>query len=856
MSRPIVQARVEESRPVRRAGEALQRAAGVVLLCIVVGRAFVGELPFRTSLLDLQPAPVTQDDPTAPAVRADRGELARVSFACLLLADGAMWLVGGALARRLVVREGALLGLIGVFAVLSLASVFVASDKRSAMDVWVEQLAMMAGCFLAVQCLSDRRGLVLTAGALAAVGAVLAAKGVHQVLVEIPETVAYWKAYGQGSHLVGEAGRRAFEARVRATTPTGFWGLSNPLASLLIVCLPAAAGLAADKWRRARDDRRGWKKTRAKGEVHGPTLAAVATGALAVAVAAALVLTRSRGGIAAGALVLIAWAVVMRWRVGLIAHRGAAVAAVVIVFLLGCAGVVGYGVWKDRLPGKSMTFRWHYWTAAARIVEEQPTLGVGPGNFGPVYLRYRRMGAEEAVKLPHNVVAEAASQYGIPGGLAYLAVVAVVLVGMCRPAKTDAPSLEAPARGGGAWRVAIGLAVAAGVSRWLFSEAGAYPILLVFDGIVPAVLLAAAMCVAVWGGGMRRERGGLPATAVRVGLACGVVGMFLHSWVEFSLFMAGTATAFWVAGGACLGGAGGKGRELTRLRWVLAGNALVAVVAAVVILWWPVYRRVALTERAMGAWAGHRVTRTAELAEQAARSDPLDGYAAADAARAILAAGGEEDWASVVPRVTAALGWAGEAGRRDPSYYGHLSLSADVAWVLACPDNYTYSWDRLPPPAAAGQGAVGLASAGKQAYQDGRYGEAAGLFAKAIEAEPESAMLNGYLGDAAWRAGRVEEAKEAWRRAAAMAPRVAEVDEALADMARAVKLNPRDHRLRLQAAGMNVRADRPGECVGELDAAERIDAGLNRESLMRFDAEERAEIRMLRARVDTLAAGE
>ncbi|MCJ7543775.1 MAG: hypothetical protein MUP47_04290, partial [Phycisphaerae bacterium] len=152
-------ARPDDAAFPRLTGAALQRAAGVLLLCVVVGRAFVAELPFRMPLLDLQPA--VQRDAAGP-VRADRGELARVSFACLLLADATLWLVGAALAGRLVVRHGRVAALIGVFALLSLASVFVGSDKRSAMDVWVEQLAMMVGCFLAAQCLGDRRGLRLT----------------------------------------------------------------------------------------------------------------------------------------------------------------------------------------------------------------------------------------------------------------------------------------------------------------------------------------------------------------------------------------------------------------------------------------------------------------------------------------------------------------------------------------------------------------------------------------------------------------------------------------------------------------------------------------------------------------------
>jgi putative inorganic carbon (HCO3(-)) transporter len=840
----------------------MQQAAAIILLGVLVARAFIAEMPFRTPLPNLQNAQATEGREIL--TRIDRGELARASFACLLLADGALWLVGAAVAGRLAVRRGTLSALIVLFAAIGLASVHIASDKRSAMDAWLEQVAMMAGGFLAVQCLADRRNLRAAAVALAAVGGVLAAKSVLQVLVEIPQTVAYWRVYGNPALALGSAAQRAFESRLLATTPTGYVGLSNSLASFLIVCLLAAAGLVADKCRRAVADWRTWRQGRAKGEIHTPALAATLTVLLAVAIAADLILTRSRGGILAAAAAIVVWAILMRWGGALAAHWRKAVAVAVALLLLGGLAVVAYGLKHDRLPSKTMTFRWHYWTGAADMIQDHPWLGVGPGNFGEAYMQYRRPAAEETVKLPHNSIVEVVSQYGLPGGLVYLAVVAVVLVGMCRPATTDAPLAGAPAaRQWRTWPLAIVLAAAAAITRWLFSDIGADPLLWLLDGLLPAALLGVLTLVAGWFGGKLIEAQILSPGGLRVALACGVAGIFLHSMVEMSLSMPAVATAFWVAGGACLGaGGGGKVRNLSALRWPLAGLAAVGLIAAVAIFWWPVCRRVVLTEGAVAAISRQDVAGAAKLAADAAVADPLDGFSAADAARAYVILAATKNVPDAVADLTAARHWAQEAMSRDTGYYGHAALTADLDWLLA--DRSDYAYDRQWPatfvglaaggakPSPSG-GAADLLGSARTAMEANDYAKATGLLKEAVGKDSRSAALYGSLGDAAWQAGQADEATAAWRRAAELAPRGPEAADALACISRAVALNPMDLRLRLQAAVLYLRSNRPAEGFRQIQAAEWIDASLDRQSLMRFDADELRQLRMLRARAAALS---
>ena len=114
-------------------------------------------------------------------------------------------------------------------------------------------------------------------------------------------------------------------------------------------------------------------------------------------------------GVAAAALLaVLIWgkALAKRWR--------AWAAGVVAALALALAAMVIYGITRDSLPTKTMTVRWYYWTASAKMIADRPLLGVGPGNFANAYLKYRRDQAEEEVQNPHNLFAHALAEYGVP----------------------------------------------------------------------------------------------------------------------------------------------------------------------------------------------------------------------------------------------------------------------------------------------------------------------------------------------------------------------------------------------------------------------------------------------------------
>ena len=856
-------------------GELLQNAAAVLLLACVAARPFLGEVPFRTSSLHSVLGPQVQSSneedgggASEPPTVSDRAELARVTFAIVLLTAAVLWAAGGAIGARLSIRRGWLLAPILAFAALSALSAWNASDKRAATDDWVEQLSLLAACFLAAQLFADNRRWGLLLVVLAALAGAMAAKGLWQVFVEAPDRVADFEAYrnqrlAQFGWAPGTPQAVLVEARLRDTSPFGYFGLANIFASLLVLLFLAGAGLAADKIAFAMRVRKEGPWPRSGKDIDLSVLAAAISAAVAALCGAVLVLTRSKGGVIAAAIAVTGAMVVCCFRERLSRHWRKVVVAVAIVFVLGLGVTLAYGLKYDRLPTKTMTFRWYYWTGGAGIVRDHPLLGVGGGNFPAAYLAHRRAAAEEAVKAPHNVIVQALAEYGIPGGLAYLAIIAAVLVAICRPRREEQP--QPPPLISRKFIVITLLAVVAAMlaARCLFTASATNVFLLLFDAVFPAVVLAAAFFAASWAG---RRLGRLPEVVgpfCRIALAAAAAGFVLHNMVEFSLQTPGAALVFWTVAGACLARAGGEGTRGLRLaRWPAVLAMAVLAVWACLACWKPVYDKTMLTDAMLASFKTDRAA-AARLAVQAARADRGDPLAAADAAKMVLSSCSRQQGLQQEHCIDRALDLAMTAVARDRSNPAWRQLAGTIAWYRAAPDAYTYLWtpggggktmaqrirSALSSPPADPIHLCDLAGA---AYARGQYADAARLCELAIERDANSQTLFMHLAGAAWRAGDRDKARQAWKRAAELAPPQAIAQAALDQLAAAVKLNPQDLRLRIQYAQMLADAARPNECLQQLQAALEIDGQLMPESVERLNPDERKDLDMLSARVQVL----
>jgi len=677
-----------------RLSRAVVTTAFLLLLCSVTARCFLSELPFASSQLREALSAKSADE-----LPVERLDIARVAFAVLLLSTVALWLAGGALRGRLVVRHGWLAGLIVLFGGWALVSSLAASNKRAALTGWFEQVSLLSAAFVTVQLCRDRRRFILLVVVLAGIGFALAAKGIWQSAVEIPEQIADFETHRmerlqQAGVVPGTAQARAYEARLRSTTPVGFFNLSNIFASLLVVAMPVGAGLTIAKFLNARSNRKRAPTARKAGEIDPAALAAILTAAATLAVAFVLLLTRSRGAALAVLIALAGLGVsrvlkrrpVSRWRLCVLA-------AAVMVLLL-TATVVTVGLKTDKLPSRTMTFRWYYWTASARIIRDQPVLGVGPGNFHSAYLRYRRPAAEEAVRAPHNFLMHAASQFGLIGGTAYAAVLLGLLLSATKPANRpeNLGQSPPPPQQGQLITLTILLVVFMAISRAIFSGIAVNGAMLLLEAILPAVVLAASLLLAEW------QAGRVSTPILRAALACGAAAFLTHNLVTFSLWTPAAALMFYLAAGAAAAQSDSqKERRISRFLRAAALAGALAVLAAVGWFLRPTLTRARLTERMLRNAAAGNFREATKFAEQAALADPLDPMPAADVTRLILWTCPPEDLSVIRQRMKRARWWARQAIHRDPADSALYRLAAMTAWYHAAPDYYAYSWP--PPPA-------------------------------------------------------------------------------------------------------------------------------------------------------------
>ena len=233
-----------------------------------------------------------------------------------------------------------------------------------------------------------------------------------------------------------------------------------------------------------------------------------------------------RSGVAAvvallayGALAL--WSRVPRARGPLLT---AAALVLVATAVLGAAGVLTPARFRAAHP--SLAFRADFWSAALRVVDERPLLGVGLGNFGDHYTRWKSAAAQETVRA-HSVFLDAWAETGLVGFAAFVAIWLVVLVLALRlPAASGGGGGPPPKGLARRDRVAlIAGAMGGGILAYMLSS-GAW-----LQGGASLVAWLAALAVAGAWMAWLTGRGVEPAAAAPA-LAAGAFGFLLHAAID------------------------------------------------------------------------------------------------------------------------------------------------------------------------------------------------------------------------------------------------------------------------------------------------------------------------------------
>lgn len=855
----------QEGSPASRWGSRLGTLAAFGMLCVLVSRVFLGEMPFRPSLFDFASS-WSSFETTGYVPVADRGELARLTFATILAGLSGLTVLAESLQRRRL-RAAWLLPAIGVLAGLSLVGSLVkAGDVRGSLCMWYEQMSLVTAGWACAQLFGRHDRLRLLLAVLAGLAASLAAKGIWQLAVDIPERIAFFESMGPKDP---SPETRLLEMRVRDLTPSGFFSLANVFACGLIGLAAAAWAVFLSSLIGAMQRRETDHKNMAAGELHLPTFISCALAIFPLAASVVLVLTRSLGGVVAAVVAAGLGLAVATLGPRLGTYRRKVVVAAWIAVAAGIGVVIVAGIARDSLPGKTMTFRWFYWTGSVEIAAGNPLLGTGLGEFDKAYLAVRRPAAEEAIQLPHNFVLASIAQLGVIGGtlLAGLAVWPLLLAGF--RGLGDLSVQRVRDWSAGLWCV-VGLVFAATaiLARAVFSDWGGMVAALLVESAIPAVILAVAVAGAGWAG-----RWSVSPRFGQIALAAGLAGMLLHCMVSIGFWIPATSTLIWMLAGALLAqirSREGKpvDRPISTLGWLVhVGVMAVAIVAVTigVLLLLPALRRADLADRLLAAQAAGDRGRSLDLATRYARADRLDALAAADASKAVLRVAADPQEAQIRAYLQKARELASLAVERDPGDFSHQRQLGLTDWFVRHPDVFLLTsrpvhgdpevleQDLRRQISSGSETALSVTRLADVLQARNRPEAATRWYERATTLAPGSVQAWLNYGDAAWRIGDESAAFEAWQQAALLQTRESKRRPVLPEgFEKALERNPNSIQLNLQLAEMYSILGRRRETISQLNWVRFLSDQLIKPSVFEISEDQALRMEMIRVRASVI----
>lgn len=448
-------------------------------------------------------------------------------------------------------------------------------------DIATGLLAGWSVCVLATDTRSKRFIAAVLVGMLAA----YAARGLIQYYVEFPDDIAAFQR--DPAKVLASLGlapdslqATAFRYRLLSRELTAFFSLSNVTATALIALCTAAAGvLLAALFCRRPAAAAAPRRDGARAEIPLLPLLLVVLALLLAGAVLALTLTSSKGGTAMTVLCMVALLAGIAGRKSVSQNRYGILAVAACLGLCLAATLFWYGATRDALPSKSLLFRWHYWTASATLIADNPLTGVGVNNFGDYYLAVKRPSSPEDVKDPHAFFIRFLAEAGIPAAALVAALIVLYVLAAVRRQATTPEEAHPPDR------VALTGGVVFCAAWWtirgVLAATTTYEAL---QCLVYAVLAAGAMLATLWVL-EHVTRAGL--RAVLAALLLGALGMLVYDQINMALVTGPVAMLFWVLLGAAAaddGQADGSRRGRVAALTLWAGGLL--LLALVVVPVW------------------------------------------------------------------------------------------------------------------------------------------------------------------------------------------------------------------------------------------------------------------------------
>lgn len=510
----------------------------IEVLHFLLWLALLAVMCLRASFTESPLTPTT--DPDQPL----SNEGYSIILSSALLAIAGLWWLGCAMRRQWTWRPvGSGPGIL-LFALAAGVGVKVASHTRNAVTDAVTMLAAMAAGLVLVQLLDRPSRVRITLAVLVTLGAVQLyqcseqATSSNAMLIEQYENdpAAQLSALGIEP---GSFQQSLYEHRLYSKDIRGFFLTSNSAGSFLLLCLAAALALIV--------------QTPSIHPQSNRVLAQVLLTLMILAMLAAMAIVQSKGAIGAmvvGVGLFLAW----RWFGGWIFQRRLILTiAIVFSIFLGVGAVIHTGRQHGRLPGGNSTLvRGQYWKATAELIGDHPLTGVGGGNFGIHYPRYKLPESLETVQDPHNFVLSVLAQYGPLGLLGFLLAIGWPIIRDRYRLRISALQMDPDAKPAApAAMILAGAALCAVllIVRPFFVAAQAVEgdqqlIIYVYLYLTPAIIFGSALLIVGAAIGRIAPEPRAVDTAAVI-LDCGIVAVLIANLVDFAIFEPGIWTALW-----------------------------------------------------------------------------------------------------------------------------------------------------------------------------------------------------------------------------------------------------------------------------------------------------------------------
>jgi O-antigen ligase len=566
--------------------------------------------------------------------------------------------------------------------VVATASCFFASDRRVAINETANWLALPLLAMVAAQLLDRPRAASLLVAVIVASAATFAFQCIRQVRHEFDDTIASYeemreKFWADQGIPLDDPQVTLFERRLHGREAFGYASHSNVAGGYLMAAAFVTAAACVSRFAQAR----------------GLIWFGLAT--LNAVIAAGLTwtiwLTRSRGAIAAGiigaAVLAIAWLLQRR----IAARPRLGLAGAWLAVLIGAGAVISYGSARGGLPTSSLEFRWSYWRNSMKLVAEHPWVGVGAGNFPNHYPRVKPVTDPEEVKDPHNFLVTATTQWGIPGGLAVIAMIVGASV-TCAAQRTGGeppplPSSDAPPQDTDWLRAAGWVALwTAGLAFVIFAlrhacigSADPAEYAYAFDS--PRRIWIIAFLLAYVSLPVLDLSGECALTTVgRAVIAAGLAAMLLHACIEMTLSQYGSAVTAFAMLPLLYSSRSTRPASAERpargIVWMGVAGAAAALAAVVVVAAIPTTRVVwRLTEARQAAQQSASPSTVPAAYDAAVAADELDPAPPGELTSWLMSqvhAGSE----SAAPMMTRLVEAARLAAERNPASYAGWRLLA------------------------------------------------------------------------------------------------------------------------------------------------------------------------------------